>query len=219
MKILIQNLQKQPGLATSLLREYDPDVMLAQEINLRSENSAVNDLSFHLARNTSKFGYGTAIFSKRKLENVKLVESPYAEFGMPMMRKKTIIASTTTLITQNTEITFISFHGYNGMPMKRIDKLVAHVSVVLEACVSSLSSSSPVVFAGDFNTWTQDHLNAVKKLLEDYGFSLAYSWPYPGRNFPLDHVFLRNLRLKNNSPPSYFSCSSDHNGAIIELEV
>ena len=40
MKVLIQNLQKQSGLATDLIQQYEPDVMLAQEINISSENDA-----------------------------------------------------------------------------------------------------------------------------------------------------------------------------------
>ena len=75
MKILIQNLQKQPGLATMLAGEHDPHVMLAQEINLHSETFPFQ------ATHVSSIGYGTAISSQGEVENIRLVESPYAEFG------------------------------------------------------------------------------------------------------------------------------------------
>ena len=109
-------------------------------------------------------------------------------------------------------VQYVSFHGYNGQPFKSVQKLVAHIDAVL----SAMTLTSPAVFAGDFNTWSEEHLNAVKMRLQDAGFSLAYSWPYPGREFPLDHAFVRSFRLQGSS---YFICASDHQGAILELDV
>ena len=199
-KVLVQNLQKIKGLGTELINEHNPDVMLAQEINLNSES----DSDFH-AHNTSSLGFGTAIWSKSPITNIQLVESPYAEFG-GFIHKKTTIACTKG-------ITFISFHGYNGVPFRRIDKLVAHVQAILS---SITTDDGPAVFAGDFNSWTQSHLDAVKHVLEGAGFHLQYSWPYPGRTFPLDHAFVRGVTMVKST---YFSCASDHNGALLELEL
>jgi endonuclease/exonuclease/phosphatase (EEP) superfamily protein YafD len=198
--VLIQNLQKIKGLATKLINEQNPDVMLAQEINLNSES----DSDFH-THNTSSLGFGTAIWSKMPITNIKLVESPYAEFG-GIIYKKTTIASTKG-------ITFLSFHGYNGTPFKSVDKLVAHVQAVL---LIMSTDNGPAVFAGDFNSWTQSHLDAVKNLLEGAGFALKYSWPYPGRTFPLDHAFVRGVTLIKSK---HFPSASDHNGALLELEL
>lgn len=197
MKVLVQNLQKRDGLATELFEEHDPDLMLAQEINLHSET-----YSFP-ASNVSSMGYGTAIGSKFQVTNIKLVRSPYAEFG-GIIYKKTTVASIKS-------IQFVSFHGYNGQPFKSIDKLIAHVEAVL-----AVLSPGPALFAGDFNSWSQEHLDAVKAKLESAGFHLAYSWPYPGRDQPLDHAFLRGLELTRSEN---YACASDHRGAILELEL
>jgi endonuclease/exonuclease/phosphatase family metal-dependent hydrolase len=196
MKVLVQNLQKRSALATELINKHDPDVMLAQEINLSSETHTFQ------ASNVSSLGYGTAISCKDSVTDIKLVSAPYAEFG-GFVHKKTTVATTTKLIQ------FVSFHGYNGQPFKNIENLVEHVRAVL-----SVLSPGPSVFAGDFNTWSQAHLDAVKASLEKEGFHLAYSWPYPGRDFPLDHAFLRGVRLENSS---HYECASDHLGAILEL--
>lgn len=93
--------------------------------------------------------------------NVRHVESPLAEV-VGFIHKKTIIAV-------NMGVEFVSFHGYNGQPMKNISKLVDHVDAVLTV----LSPSGPVVFAGDFNTWTQAHLDGVKVQLKNANFNLA----------------------------------------------
>ena len=112
MRILVQNLQKRDGLATDLFEEYEPDVMLVQEINLHSEQHP-----YFPARSVSRMGYGTAIGigSKKLLEvtNIKCVQSPYAKLG-GMIRKKTTIAT------------------INGQAFKNKDKLVvAHVDAVV----------------------------------------------------------------------------------------
>ena len=200
MKILVQNLQKKPSLATTLAGEHDPHVMLVQEINLHSETFPFQ------ATYVSSMGYGTAISSKGGLRNIRLVESPHAEFG-GFIRKKTTVC---TVDTSTTSLQFVSFHGYNGQPFKSIEKLVAHVKAVI-----AVLSPGPAIFAGDFNSWSKGHLTAVNIVLEKAGFHLAYSWPYPGRDFSLDHAFLRGVRLKTSS---HFESGSDHLGAILEVD-
>jgi endonuclease/exonuclease/phosphatase (EEP) superfamily protein YafD len=197
MKVLVQNLQKRDGLATELFEEHDPDVMLLQEINLHSEKHNFP------ASNVSRMGYGTAIGSKLEVTNIKFVQSPYAEFG-GMIRKKTTIASVNS-------IQFVSFHGYNGQPFKDKEKLVAHVEAALVQLVPG-----PVLFAGDFNTWSKDHLDAVMEKMDSFGLELAYTWPYTGRDFALDHAFVRGLEIKKSEN---YVCASDHRGAILDLEV
>lgn len=198
--VLIQNLQKRGGLATELLEKYDPDVMLLQEINLRAETQS----DFFTANNVSKMGFGTAIGSKFEISNIRHAQSPYAETG-GIIHKKTTIASIQS-------IEFVSFHGYNGQPFKNKEKLVAHV----EAVLTELPRDQPAIFAGDFNTWSQEHLDAVTSKLGSVGFHLVYSWPYPGRDHPLDHAFLRDVELISSEN---YACSSDHKGAILELDL
>ena len=198
MKVLVQNLQKRAGLATRLSTKYKPDVSLVQEINFNSETYPFE------ASTLSSMGYGTAIGSSSELNEIKHVKSPHKETGGFIVKK-------TTIATINS-VQFISFHGFNGQPFKNKDKLVAHV----EAVLAVLNSGLPALFAGDFNTWTKDHLHSVTTVLEKEGFSHAFSWPYTGRDEPLDHAFVRGLTVNGSQ---YYSCESDHNGAILELQV
>lgn len=198
MKIVVQNLQKKAGLATKLVEQYQPDIMLAQEFGPGSE-------SIDTVSNTSRLGYGTAIYSRTAaITNVRRVTSPNAEFGGFIFKK--------TTVADCMGVQFVSFHGYNGTPWRNVQKMIDHVNAV----VSVLEDDRPCLFAGDFNTWSQVHIDAVKKVLGDAGFSLAYSWPYPGRDLPLDHAFVRSVRSESSFS---YSCDSDHRGAVLEMSV
>uniref|UniRef100_A0A7S1ZMJ6 Endonuclease/exonuclease/phosphatase domain-containing protein n=1 Tax=Trieres chinensis TaxID=1514140 RepID=A0A7S1ZMJ6_TRICV len=197
MKVIVQNLQKRPSLASEIIEQHDPDAFLAQEIDLRSERVTFG------AHNTSRLGFGTAVYGKAELTDVKLVTCPHAEFG-GLIRKKTTVATMKG-------VQIVSFHGYNGQPFKSIPNLVDHVEAVL-----SVLTPGPALFAGDFNTWSQPHLDAVNAVMVAAGFLLVFSWPYPGRDFPLDHSFVRDVRLVKSS---CYDCASDHRGAILELNV
>lgn len=215
MKVLVQNLQKKSNLASELFDKYNyPDVILAQEINLGSETKK----DILKAHNTSNLtGYGTAIGTQLEVSNVKLVNSPYPEFGGTIYKKTTIATIINNSSTNNdngsSSIEFVSFHGYNGQPFKKKEKLVAHIDAVL----SKLEKDTTSMFAGDFNTWSQGHLDAISAKLAEYGFHHVYSWQYPGRTVPLDHVYIRNLKVIKAE--TYICEESDHNGAILEVVV
>ncbi len=201
--LLVQNLQKKDGLATQLWTEHQPDIALLQEINLSSEDAA-----FAEAANVSKLsGFGTAIRASN-VQDVRTVVSPHTEFG-GFIRKKTTIAK-----CLDARIECVSFHGFNGTPFRRVDQLVDHVKAALAELTSS--REAPAIFAGDLNTWTPEHLQAVSHVLAEAGFVLATSWPYPGREHPLDHVFLRGLELKD---VNVFESEADHRGALCTLSL
>ena len=202
MKVLIQNLEKRSGLATQLVEEHKPEIVLVQEINLSSERC-----NFPAYNVSKRSGYGTAIGSTSnefEITNIMRVLSPHAEVG-GFMYKKTTIATIQS-------VQYVSFHGYNGLPFKDKQKLVDHI----EAVLAVLDPSVPTLFAGDFNTWTKEHLEAVTDAMTRENFQWAYSWPYDGRDFPLDHAFIRGLVVTKFEN---YICSSDHRGAILEIET
>lgn len=203
MTVVVQNLQKTSGLASRLVHENNPDVLLSQEINLSTEHTAFRKST---VTNTSKQGYGTAIYAKDvgALSNIHRVRSPYTEIG-GLIFKKTVVATCK-------QIQFVSFHGYNGQPMKNVAKLRAHV----EAVLSVLDKTGPSIFAGDFNTWSYAHVDAIQEVLTNAGFQRSFEWPYPGRETPLDYAFTRGVVI---SKSSIFSNESDHNGAVLEIAL
>lgn len=206
IRVVVQNLQKTDGLASKLLEERPCAVMLAQEISALSEH-----LPF--VSHTSKRGYGTAIFVSKelRLENVRKVQSPHAELG-GFIVKKSIVASC-VFPGNATKIELISFHGYNGWPVFRdAAYLIDHVRAVLDVVTPNV----PALFCGDFNSWTQEHLDGVEKVMREKGFERIFSWPYPGRDFPLDHAFGRMIKLDSSE---IFESPADHRGADLRVTV
>jgi endonuclease/exonuclease/phosphatase (EEP) superfamily protein YafD len=200
MLVLVQNLQKKAGLAGKLAAAHDVDVLLAQEANKSSEARG-----FYAASYTSRMGYGTAVYARdsSSVRNEVHVLSPVAELG-GFIRKKTTVVDCGP-------VQFVSFHGYNGTPGRNLAHLAAHVSAVL-----AVLHDGPTVFAGDFNTWTQAHLDAVSDILTPAGFVHSFQWPYPGRDFPLDHVFVRQVTIESSS---VVKSEADHRGALLRLSL
>jgi hypothetical protein len=200
VKIVVQNLQKTSGLASQLVEEYAPDILLAQEVNKKGEPSQLFGDAFF----TSRLGYGTAIYSSSGASCVRRVKSSKAELG-GFIKKKTVVCTCSG-------IQCVTFHGYNGTPMRDVAGLVTHVKAVIDV----LSPHQPAVFGGDFNTWTPAHLTAVSAELCAVGFHLALSWPYGDGDKLLDHVFLRGIELVSSS---IFTNESDHRGAVLECTL
>ena len=206
LHIVVQNLQKTAGLGSQIVEQRHCDVMLAQEISATTEKLPFGNF-------TSKRGYGTAIYCSKALQplqNIRRVQSPHAEVG-GFIHKKTIVASCG--LPSGKAIELVSFHGYNGWPVFRdASYLVDHVRAVLAV----VSPDGPALFCGDFNSWTQAHLDAVETVMREKGFTRIFSWPYPGRDFPLDHAFGRHVKLNASE---VFSSAADHRGADLVIEI
>jgi endonuclease/exonuclease/phosphatase (EEP) superfamily protein YafD len=214
LHVIVQNLQKKPGLASKIIASTQPDVFLAQEINLESEKKA----SFP-ASNVSRLGYGTAIHAKTSsnISNIRRISSPHPEHLRTIVKKTTIATYNNATVGSSGGggVELVTFHGYNGWPRRdEVHKLVDHVNAVLAV----VAKQGPAIFAGDFNAWTQKHLEAVGEVLSRAGFVLVYSWPYPGKqeHLVLDHAFVRDMRLVEANT---FENVSDHLGSSLLLEI
>ena len=78
----------------------------------------------------------------------------------------------------------------------------------------------PVILAGDFNAWSRQRVNALKRFVRSVGLKEA-SYPIDLRTRafgrPLDYIFYRGLRIKD----SYVSLTdaSDHNPIITKFSL
>ena len=113
MRIVVQNLQKRKHLGSDLWKEYKPDIFLAQEIALRSEDAALF-ADAHFVSGALKCG--TAIQCRHAAARaVRRVKAPVAEFGA-FVRKKTTVAN-------YDGIEVITFHGYNGKILRFVREI------------------------------------------------------------------------------------------------
>ncbi len=183
LKIVSWNLHQESLINyASLTKNFD--VGLFQEVKYKNET-----YSGFMAKGESFDGVGTGIFVRSKsISNVKIVKSPHGDFRAKFWKSKVF---KTTTIADVAGITFVSFHGFNGtLQGKEPGMLLDHVSAVL----ARLLTDGPIVFAGDFNTWTPKHIDMVTKLLAGYGFEYAMSAPFDKKK-TLDLVFVKLLKV------------------------
>ncbi|CAH1545226.1 MULTISPECIES: endonuclease/exonuclease/phosphatase family protein [Vibrio] len=79
----------------------------------------------------------------------------------------------------------------------------------------------PILFAGDFNSWSEERVMAMKKALQKANLQEAKFSQDNRTQFitglPLDHVFYRGLTLKNAKAPQ--SDASDHNPLLVSFTL
>ncbi|WMN86661.1 endonuclease/exonuclease/phosphatase family protein [Vibrio parahaemolyticus] len=81
--------------------------------------------------------------------------------------------------------------------------------------------SGPILFAGDFNSWNEYRLEAMKQALQKANLKEVSFSPDHRTQFitgqRLDHVFYRGLVLKNAKAPQ--SDASDHNPLLVSFTL
>jgi len=79
----------------------------------------------------------------------------------------------------------------------------------------------PIIFAGDFNSWSAERISAMKVALADIDLKEVRFSPDQRTQFitglPLDHVFYRGLKLKYSKAP--LSDASDHNPLLVSFAL
>lgn len=121
--------------------------------------------------------YGTAIFSRDELTNVYSVSSPHPDYRLNVWKGMTVSKCTAIATLRHDGLTVVSFHGYNGTFQGRDpEKLVAHIDAVLR----TIDRTKPCVFAGDFNTFGNEHCQAVSDIMSEYDFKCDIQVPYEG---------------------------------------
>lgn len=109
----------------------------------------------------------------------------------------------------------VNLHGINFSPGVRSFR------AQLEAIARELHShNEPMIFAGDFNTWSErryDELRAVMNRLGLVEIELRSDERRRAFRHHLDHLFVRGLSVADASSPKLKS--SDHNPLLVRLTV
>jgi endonuclease/exonuclease/phosphatase (EEP) superfamily protein YafD len=185
MRVLCWNLEKR-GLVKWALDTFNPDIALFQE-HWQKENQVhrapgyfVKHTESYLKKNSP---CGTACYSRNPVQAWESVVTKQKEFFISM--RKTMCA------VKVNGVWFMSVHVYNGWPFKSVRKMTD----CIYEFATSIPRNEPAVIAGDFNTWTEEHLDAAYFTLSRLGFTKEMSIPFDKKK-TLDHVFSRGVRAK-----------------------
>lgn len=160
--------------------------------------------------------YGSATFSSVEpmSTTVRMTENPdqIYELYMPL------IATTYPLQGGSDRLLVVHFHNASIVGSVTQLDLLNKAERLIEA------HRGPVLFAGDFNTWTTDKLNNVYALAQRQEMSKIYfDSPYetPLGQRQVDHAFIRGLGLHKDSLQGHRSVTglSDHMAVSYELGV
>ncbi|SHO58568.1 endonuclease/exonuclease/phosphatase family protein [Vibrio quintilis] len=83
------------------------------------------------------------------------------------------------------------------------------------------SHIGPVIFAGDFNSWSEDRIISLQRVMSGLSMSeVTYPSPDSRKQFdgyPLDHLFYRGLTLNQAGVPE--TSASDHNPIQVSFSL
>ncbi|MGR5207830.1 endonuclease/exonuclease/phosphatase family protein [Vibrio alfacsensis] len=117
----------------------------------------------------------------------------------------------------------------NGQTLAVINIHAINFTVGTEEYTSQLTTlekvlkehKGPVLFAGDFNSWSGERIAAMKKVLHKANLQEVQFSPDNRTQFinglPLDHIFYRGLMFKNAKAPQ--SDASDHNPLLVSFTL
>lgn len=187
MIILNWNLQKK-GLVSWALRAFNPDFALFQEHwLLPNRDACFPNYEVHHTISLTKKGSpcGTAVYAKDgDVVNVMNIATSQKEFFIKARKTATAVQ----MFDKETGKLFwlMSVHGYNGWPTHNVTKFALSIAEFIRA----LPPNEPAIIAGDFNTFTEEHLAALNVEMVALGFSRRISIPYDKKK-TLDHVYTR----------------------------
>lgn len=192
------------------------DFITLQEAKLSPELiqfSVQNKLSYlhNYAFKYNDFIYGVNTLSK--VPPLAVCASTYQE---PWIRvPKTGIASSYPIRGSKQTLLLINLHGVNftltEQPLR--EQLSPYLALIKQHI-------GPVIFSGDFNTWSDARLLAVEQSLIKSGLSEALfddDKRITMFGLPLDHIYFRGLKVIETK--SLTTDASDHNPQLVTFDI
>ncbi len=224
IKILVWNLYK--GEKKSFVKDYKAltsgkDILLLQEvITDKRMNEVMTDdkeRTYHIA--TSFFDTeknwarsGTATASKYRPAQVDWQRSYYRE---PIMNTaKMISIAKFDLENSSQNLMTLSIHGVNFVSAKKLRNQLRHAVRLIAA------HKGPVVFGGDFNTWSDKKTAVMRTELRTVGLQEVPFGEGRMETFgkPLDYVFTRGLKVHYSKVHKDIE-GSDHKALEVEVSL
>lgn len=224
MKFLVWNLHK--GTEDTfryeyLLLAYDRDMVMNQEIFLDENSLDVFSLMPHFFFTTA-----TSFFSGKEnirtgVANNSPIKPVQTMFVRTQLKEPVVHSPKVTLITRypiaNTDklLTVVNLHAINfvstdsfRIEMQRIYDAIKNIP-------------SPLVFAGDFNTWNNDRMIILDEYKKKLGLSEAKFSPdnrLKFHGYPLDHfLYTSDIKITRARVDDFYQ-GSDHKPLQVEIE-
>lgn len=198
------------------------DILLFQEAYLNPRMKRVfgnsNDFNFVMATAWEDAKYSntkSGVVTGSRVFPVKInwQRSYFREPGLktPKMNLFTeypIAGSDKTLLVGN-------IHGINFVKSWKLKHMIDQAANVIE------QHQGPVLFAGDFNTWTRTKMTMMNKTLKKIGLNSIKFSPDNRKKFlgrPLDHIWIKDLEVLDSKILSNIT-TSDHKPMTISVRV
>ena len=107
-----------------------------------------------------------------------------------------------------------NIHGINVVRAYKLRHMLDKAAEVIK------EHTGPVIFAGDFNTWTKTKINNMRSVLKRLGLKAVKFKNDIRTNFrgnPLDHTWVRGFDILNANVPN--SSGSDHMPMTLKLKI
>jgi endonuclease/exonuclease/phosphatase (EEP) superfamily protein YafD len=197
-----------PGVNFVLLQEATDQKKMISEFN------ACADFAWTFAFNgkSQQYRYGVLIGSPFIAKKTFFIRSPVLE---PLLKTdKMALGSTYAIKERILNLLIINIHAINFRSLKAFKSHINAIKKVIE------HHEGPLIFAGDFNSWSSKRLNFLYKTIEEIGLE-AVRWdnrPFTIWGMVLDHVFIRGVKLERAKFLHKIK-SSDHKPMILEFSL
>ena len=197
--LLVWNVHKEnhtkpfEAMLTSLLERFTPDIVLFQEALLDQPSVPLNEFSKVNGKNIDlpNKSFGVLSASKFPIIEKEQINSTYKEFFIAT--KKTLLITTHDI--QGALLTVVNLHAINFVPHTLFNQELTKLQKRLD------SIQTPLIIAGDFNTWSDKRLEILHKFADTLSLTQAnIEHNHHIKSFndrALDHIFFRELHLKD----------------------
>ena len=202
----------------SSLQEWanDADFITLQEAKLSPELIQFSHQKQLFYLQNYAFKHNNFIYGVNTLSKVAPLSLCATAYNEPWISiPKTGIASTYAIKGSDQPLLLINLHGINftltAYPLR--EQLTPYLELIN-------SHQGPIIFSGDFNTWSDARLLAVEQSLIASGFSEALfddDKRLTVFGLPLDHIYFRGLKIIEAK--SLVTDASDHNPQLVTFDI
>lgn len=223
-KFLVWNLHKggDEGFKPEYLAlSFNRDIIMNQEIFLDE-----NMLDVFRYKPTYFFQTATSFFSgsnkiRTGVANIAQVEPDFVKYIKTETLEPVVNSPKVTLITSypirfsKKKLTVVNIHGINFVTTR---SFVHELNRIYEEIKDI---PSPMVFAGDFNTWNPERIRILNEYAQKLGMEEATFLPdnrLTFNGYPLDHFYHTSDLKVTSARVDYIYKGSDHKPLLLDLE-